>query len=354
MKLRKIIFFLSIFSGVSITVVNNSAAVPKLTPHEKRNIEVYQNNSHSTVHVINIALTKNFFFGPVEEIPRGAGSGFVWDKKGHIVTNYHVAHGGDRFQVYFKDNPKPYRADYVGGGPRKDIAVLKLKEIPPHLRPVTVGNSGNLQTGQSVIAIGNPFGFDHSMSAGVVSATGRQITGIGGVKIHDMIQTDAAINLGNSGGPLLNSSGELIGMNTQIISPNGGSSGLGFAVPVDTIKTVVPQIITHGRIIRPVLDIIVLKDSIKNSYGIDKGVMIQNVLPGGPAQRAGLQGISRDPWGRLYMGDIITAIDDKEVNSLDEIYHILENYKVDDVVEISYRHTNQTKKIRLKLSANEE
>src|SRR5690606_26242546 len=202
----------------------------QLLTTEEKTIEIYRTALPSTVNVANIKLARNLFHGEVE-MPQGAGSGFVWDKTGHIVTNYHVVRGGNTFVVTFHNDTKQYKAEIVGTAPQKDIAVLKLSENPATLTPIKLGHSKNLIVGQSSFAIGSPFGLDYTLTTGVVSALGRQIDGIGGVKIHDMIQTDAAINMGNSGGPLLNSSGELIGMNTVIFSTSGSSAGLGFAVP---------------------------------------------------------------------------------------------------------------------------
>ncbi|MEX1099323.1 MAG: trypsin-like peptidase domain-containing protein, partial [Bacteriovoracaceae bacterium] len=191
-----------------------------LLEEEKRIINVYHSVVGSVVNVSNIRVANNFFYGEVE-VPQGSGSGFVWDENGHIVTNYHVVQGGNNFLVTFHDDSKQYKAEVVGVAPKKDIAVLKLKDKPKSLKPVSAGSSKDLLVGQSALALGNPFGLDHSISRGIISALGRKIQGIGGVKIHDMIQTDAAINQGNSGGPLLNSQGQVIGMNTMIFSTSG-------------------------------------------------------------------------------------------------------------------------------------
>ena len=229
---------------------------------ETKTIEIYRKVVPSTVNVSNMKLARTFNYGEIE-VPQGAGSGFVWNEDGHIVTNFHVVQGGTSFIVTFNNDPKQYKATLVGTAPDKDIAVLKLDEKPAKLVPVSIGSSKDLQVGQYAFAIGSPFGLDYSLSTGVISALGRKIDGIGGVKINDMIQTDAAINMGNSGGPLLNSSSNLIGMNTVIFSTSGSSAGLGFAVPVDTIKMVVPQLIKHGKIIRPGLGIGIVPDSRK-------------------------------------------------------------------------------------------
>lgn len=319
-----------------------------LLESEKRVIDIYRNAVDSVVNVSNIKLAKNFFYGEVE-VPQGSGTGFVWDKQGHIVTNFHVVQGGDSFIITFHQDRKQYKATVVGTAPRKDIAVLKLEAPPKKLVSLSPGQSSNLLVGQMAIAIGNPFGLDHSMSKGVISATGRKIQGVGGVKINDMIQTDAAINQGNSGGPLLNSSGEVIGMNTMIFSTSGSSAGLGFAVPIDIIKRLVPQLIKHGKVIRPGLGIGILDQQIKERYFGEKGLVLSYVDPKGAAANAGLQGMTRDRYGRIYGGDIILKIDDKEVNNIDDIYQLLENYQIGDEVEVTYKRENSIKKVKLTL-----
>lgn len=318
---------------------------------EEKTIEIYRTALPSTVNVSNVKLARNLFHGDVE-IPQGAGSGFVWDKKGHIVTNYHVVRGGNTFVVTFHNDTKQYKAEIVGTAPHKDIAVLKLSEQPATLTPIKLGNSKNLSVGQYSFAIGSPFGLDYTLTTGVVSALGRQIDGIGGVKIHDMIQTDAAINMGNSGGPLLNSSAELIGMNTVIFSTSGSSAGLGFAVPADTIKEVVPQLIEHGKVIRPGLGIGIVPETMKERLLSDsRGIIISHVDEKGGAAKAGLRGLTHDRFGRMYLGDIILKVNGKNVNNLDDIYQILERKQVGDTVEVEYRREGKIQKAKVKLQA---
>lgn len=307
---------------------------------EKRTIEIYENSVSSVVNVSNIQVRRGFFYDAVE-VPAGAGSGFIWDEDGHIVTNYHVADGGSKFLITFHNDKKQYEAKFIGGERTKDIAVLKLLEKPSNLKAISVGKSSTLRVGQMSIAIGNPFGLDHSMSKGIISALGRQIKGYGGMKINDMIQTDTAINQGNSGGPLLDSSGNLIGMNTMIFSTSGSSAGLGFAVPVDTINRIVPQIIKHGKVIRPALGISILPDRIKQRYVGDKGVAISTIQDGGAADKAGLRGMTEDRQGRLYIGDVILKIDKVAVNSLEDIYLALEKYKIGDKVTVTYERDDK-------------
>ncbi len=296
-------------------------------------------------------LARTFNYGEIE-VPQGAGSGFVWNEDGHIVTNFHVVQGGTSFIVTFNNDPKQYKATLVGTAPDKDIAVLKLDEKPAKLVPVSIGSSKDLQVGQYAFAIGSPFGLDYSLSTGVISALGRKIDGIGGVKINDMIQTDAAINMGNSGGPLLNSSSNLIGMNTVIFSTSGSSAGLGFAVPVDTIKMVVPQLIKHGKIIRPGLGIGIVPDSMKRRMiQSSKGIIISYVDEKGGAAEAGLKGMTQDQYGRIYIGDVLLSVDGQPVNNLDDIYQVIDKKKIGDLVDVSYRRDGKTFSAKVKLKA---
>lgn len=332
------------------TPVSVKKEMAELIEAEQRVINVYHSVVGSVVNVSNIRVSDSFFYGKVE-VPQGSGSGFVWDKEGHIVTNYHVVQGGDNFVVTFHDDKKQYKAEVAGIAPKKDIAVLKLKEMPDQVKPVSVGSSKNLLVGQMALALGNPFGLDHSISSGIISALGRKIQGIGGVKIHDMIQTDAAINQGNSGGPLLNSKGQLIGMNTMIFSTSGSSAGLGFAVPVDTVKRYVPQLIKHGKIIRPGLGIGVLEQAVADRYVGEEGAAISFVDPEGAAAKAGLRGMSRDKYGRIYIGDVITKIGGQKVSNLDDIYHALDNYKIGDTVEVEYIRKGKKREADVTLQA---
>ena len=263
-----------------------------------------------------------------------------------------MVQGGTSFIVTFNNDPKQYKATLVGTAPDKDIAVLKLDEKPAKLVPVSIGSSKDLQVGQYAFAIGSPFGLDYSLSTGVISALGRKIDGIGGVKINDMIQTDAAINMGNSGGPLLNSSSNLIGMNTVIFSTSGSSAGLGFAVPVDTIKMVVPQLIKHGKIIRPGLGIGIVPDSMKRRIiQSSKGIIISYIDEKGGAAEAGLKGMTQDQHGRIYIGDVILSVDDQPVNNLDDIYQVIDKKKIGDLVDIIYRRDGKTLSAKIKLKA---
>lgn len=341
--MKSILFlFLCFFVNVSWSA--------SLLPVESKTIEIYRKAVPSTVNVSNIKVARNFLYGEVE-VPQGAGSGWVWDAEGHIVTNYHVVQGGNAFVVTFHNDSKQYNAKIVGTAPEKDIAVLKLEEKPSKLAPFDIGSSKDLQVGQYSFAIGSPFGLDYTLTTGVISALGRKIDGIGGVKINDMIQTDAAINMGNSGGPLLDSSANLIGMNTVIFSTSGSSAGLGFAVPVDTIKMIVPQLIKHGKLIRPGLGISIVPDTMKKRMFQGKGLIISYTDDKGAAAAAGLKGMTQDQYGRVYLGDIILSVDGQNVDSLDDIYQVLEKKNVGDTVDVKYLREGKEKVSKVKLKA---
>lgn len=310
---------------------------------EINNINVYNKTAPSVVNVTTITRTHTFFRS-IDE-PSG-GSGFVWDNKGHIVTNYHVVANANKIFIAFKDDNEHYEAKVVGLAPRKDLAVLKITAPEEKLIPINLGTSSQLMVGQKTLALGNPFGLDHTLTTGIISALNRKIDGAGGVEIHSIIQTDASINPGNSGGPLLDSRGRVIGINTAIISKSGSSSGLGFAVPVDTVNSIVPQLIKFGKEIRPDLGIIP-----DERIQLNRGLAIK-IVNSKTAREAGLRGITRDNWGRLYIGDIITEIDGKEINSYNDLYHCLDQYKIGDKVEVTYYRGRKKMKTALTLQAN--
>jgi len=349
MRIGKFCFALAVFvaAGGLAPAPSPLRAQATLTEDERNTIEVVKQLRNSVVFVTNIQRVRDFFFSSEEEVPRGSGSGFVWDDQGHIVTNYHVIEDGDIFNVTLP-NQQERRARLVGKEPNKDIAVLRIEGDRSALFAVRTGSSRDLQVGQKVIAIGNPFGFDHTVTSGIVSALGRSMPGAGGVTIRDMIQTDASINPGNSGGPLLDSSGALIGMNTMIISPSGASSGIGFAVPVDTIKKIVPEIIRFGKVIRPWIGVILLDDRFARRAGIE-GVIIREVPENSEAYRAGLRGLGRDRQGQLFIRDIITAVDAAPVRSYDDLYTALDNRKIGDTVALTAVRDNKERKVRLTL-----
>lgn len=324
----------------------NAYAVEKmLLEYEKNSITIFQNVANSIVNVSKLNLAKNPYNMSATEVEQGTGSGFVWDTAGHIVTNFHVVDHGDSFLISFKDDKKQYRAKIIGADPKKDLAVLKLSELPSHLNPIPVGESKSLQVGQKALAIGNPVGLDHTLTTGTISALERKIPGYGGVSIQGMIQTDAAINPGNSGGALLDSQGKLIGVNSMLFNADGvkSSAGLGFAIPVDTVKSVVPQIIKYGKVIRPGLGIGILEEYYAVRFGVRDGVMIKFVDPKGPSAKAGLQGIRTDNRGQYYPGDIIIAIDSISIKNFDDLYTVLDKYKIGEKVKIKYIRDNKEK-----------
>jgi len=275
----------------------------------------------------------------------------VWDDGGHVVTNFHVVQAAlekrDAIRVTLNDR-STYDAEVVGVSPDQDLAVLRIRAPSVRLRPIPLGTSADLQVGQQVYAIGNPFGLDYTLTTGIVSALGRTIQSVTRRRIEDVIQTDAAINPGNSGGPLLDSAGRLIGVNTAIYSPSGSSAGIGFAVPVDTVVRVVPQVITHGRVIRPRLGVYPAPDSIARRMNI-QGVLVREVEEGSGAEQAGLRGVRQMPDGTILLGDIILQIDGQPIRDTDALLNTLEKRKVDDVVEVTILRDDQTQTVKIRL-----
>ncbi len=324
-----------------------TATTPQLTENERNTIEVVRKTKNSVVFITNMQYVRDFFYSSDQPVPQGSGSGFVWDDQGHIVTNFHVIQDGDKFMVSLP-NQKQVEAKLVGRDPNKDIAVLQLKERVMDVEPVKVGTSRDLQVGQKVIAIGNPFGFDHTVTQGIVSALGRSMPGAGGGTIRDMIQTDASINPGNSGGPLLNSAGELIGMNTMIYSPSGASSGVGFAMPVDAVRKIVPQIIQFGKVTRPDLGVQFVRDEVARRAGID-GAVVLEVPRSGQAYDLGVRGLYRDNFGRLLIRDVITGIDATKIASYDDLFAALDNYKIGDTVALTLEREGKTRSVKIQL-----
>jgi S1-C subfamily serine protease len=333
---------------VSVAPVVPPPARVGRTEDERNTIGVFRSTAASAVFVTQQQVVVDYFGGTATEVPAGSGSGFVWDKKGHVVTNFHVVDGARSLIVALQDQRK-FPARVVGGEPRKDIAVLKIDAPADVLTPVVLPErEAELEVGQKVIAIGNPFGLDHTVTTGIVSAVGREVPGAGGVTIRDMIQTDAAINPGNSGGPLIDSSGKLIGMNTMIFSRSGSSAGIGFAVPVASIARVVPQIIATGRAEQVGLGVrIDPQRRLERRYGL-KGVAIIGVEPNSPAAKAGLRGMTQSPTG-LTLGDVIVRIDDKDVKSYDDLYSLLDRHKVGDKVDVQVRRGDKLVTIPIEL-----
>lgn len=318
-----------------------------LAQDEQNTIELFKLASPSVVYITTIALRQNLFSLNAIEIPQGTGTGFVWDNKGRVVTNYHVISDANRIEVTMADH-STWEAVLVGAAPDKDLAVLQI-DAPAHLlRPIAVGESVALQVGQKVFAIGNPFGLDQTITSGIISALGREIKSITGRTIRDMIQTDAAINPGNSGGPLLDSAGRLIGVNTAIYSPSGAYAGIGFAVPVDEVNRVIPQLISNGRLIKPGIGASLADARLVKRLGIE-GVLVLGVEPGGPAHKAGIRP-TKQYGDEIILGDIITGIEGVEVRSYDEIRTELERFSVGDQVTVSIIRDGLALDLILKLS----
>ncbi len=321
-----------------------------LAGDEQNAIEIFRKSAPSVVYITSIEVRRNFFNLNVYEIPSGTGSGFVWDTDGHIVTNYHVISDASRLEVTLADHSS-WKATLVGVAPDKDIAVLQIGAPKSSLHPLAIGESKNLLVGQKVFAIGNPFGLDQTLTTGVVSALGREIRATSGRAIKDVIQTDAAINPGNSGGPLLDSAGRLIGVNTAIYSPSGASSGIGFAVPVGEVNRVVPQLIAHGKVVRPGLGVSLAPPALVRELGLE-GVLVLDVARGSSAERAGLRG-SRQVRGGFVPGDLIQKVNGQAVRDYDSLRDVIEQYKVGDSVTLTLLRDAAPLEVVLSLDALE-
>lgn len=318
-----------------------------LAADEQNTVEIFRENSASVVYVTSIALRRSFFSLNAVEIPQGTGSGFIWDREGRVVTNFHVIGDANRVQVTMADGSS-WKAVLVGAAPDKDLAVLQITAPASQLRPITIGRSGDLLVGQKVFAIGNPFGLDQTITSGIISALNREITSITNRTIHGVIQTDAAINPGNSGGPLLDSAGRLIGVNTAIYSPSGAYAGIGFAVPVDEVNRVVPEIIRHGRLIKPGLGATLADERVAQRLGIE-GVLILSVEEGGPAAVAGLRPTAQYR-GELVLGDVIVAVAGKKVRSYNDLRDVVETFSVGDEVVVSVNRDGRLVELPVRLA----
>jgi S1-C subfamily serine protease len=322
---------------------------PELAEEERATIGLFQRASPSVVYITSLAVQRDFFSMNAQEVPRGSGSGFIWDRQGHVVTNFHVIQGASGAQVTLSDQ-STWDAELVGQAPEKDLAVLRIKAPAGKLQPLPIGESDDLQVGQSVFAIGNPFGLDQTLTTGVVSALGREIQSVAGVPIRDVIQTDAAINPGNSGGPLLDSAGRLIGINTAIYSPSGAYAGIGFAIPVHSVSWVVPDLIRYGRVNRPILGVELVPESWNRQLGVE-GAVIMSVTPGSGADRAGLRGTERTRGRRVQLGDVIQSVDGKPVQSVADLFLVLEEKKAGDVVRVAFLRDGRRQEVQVRLDA---
>jgi S1-C subfamily serine protease len=367
-KWQKRIFLVAFVTGLLANIAMGEEFVPKqaqsvpaspsylhlvaqkaLGAEELNTIAVFEKAAQAVVYITNTAVRRDIWSLNTFEVPQGSGSGFIWNRQGHIVTNYHVIYGADSIQVVL-DDQSTRDARIVGVDPDHDLAVLQITGKTDTLMPLEIGTSQDLRVGQRVLAIGNPFGLDHTLTTGVVSALGRSIKSVNDRTIENAIQTDAAINPGNSGGPLLNSAGELIGVNTQIVSPSGAYAGIGFAVPVDIVKRVVPQLIQYGKVIRPGLGISLIPDSIAARWGI-KGLVIAKVLPGSMADKAGLQGLEETKTGRIRLGDVITTIDGESIRTYDDLARLLDRHNVGDHIKLGIRRSGKEQTLSLQLQA---
>lgn len=323
----------------------------QLLPDERNTIEIFQQASPAVVYVHRMSQVGRLPNHLLQVISAGTGSGLIWDKLGHVVTNFHVIQGADAVAVTMNGQTVP--AKIVGTEPRWDLAVLQiqspdlLKSIK-QIQPLAVAPAHELLVGQKTLAIGNPFGFDHSLSTGVISALGRDMIGVGGVSIRDMIQTDAPINPGNSGGPLLDSAGRLIGLNTAIFSKSGSSSGVGFAIPAEQMVRIITQLIQHGRVIMSGIGILPVAPKIAEYIGVNAGVLIGDVLPDTPADQLHLRPTVRDYLGRIHLGDVVVAINDHAIQNYDELYHALSATQVGETIAVSILRNQQKKTYHIK------
>ncbi len=320
-----------------------------LGENEQRNIHLFEEASPAVVYITTVALQADFFSRDVEQIPLGTGSGFIWDDSGHIITNFHVIQNADAARVTLADRTT-WEAKLIGVAPEKDLAVLKIDVPREKLRPIPLGASHDLRVGQSVFAIGNPFGLDQTLTTGIISALGREIQAADGTPIRDVIQTDAAINPGNSGGPLLDSAGRLVGVNSAIRSPSGASAGIGFAIPVDAVNWVVPELITFGKVRRPSIDLEVANPYVARRIGIDEGLLVLDVAPGGAAAKAGIQPTRRTRRGEIVLGDILVAIDGQPLRTPGDLRLALERKQPGETVQVTVRRNRREVTVPLTLA----
>ena len=315
---------------------------PPLNPGESSVINLFENAAPSVAYIFTEkqALTGFFTVGTA----RGAGSGFVWDSSGHIVTNYHVVEGASKVQVQL-DSGKPIPAKVVGIAPEYDLAVVQLKEVPKDLRPIPLGSSRDLKIGQSVFAIGNPFGLSRTLTTGIVSALDRSLPTSEYAEIAGVIQTDAAINPGNSGGPLLDSAGRLIGVNSAIRSDSGSSAGIGFAIPSDMVNRVVPKLIATGKAPRPGIGIVPADPMLVARSGIS-GVVILGLTAGSPAEQAGFKVLDKRTG---TVGDIIVGVNGKKIDTLATFVAELDRVGIGNTAELTVSRENVERSIRIKV-----
>ncbi|MBL8786355.1 MAG: trypsin-like peptidase domain-containing protein [Deltaproteobacteria bacterium] len=337
-------------AGIPIPSAAPADNAEDLLPEEKRVIDLFDRLSPSVVFITTMGATPGYF-GRSALQPQGAGSGFVWDADGHVVTNFHVIAQAQEAVVTLADGSE-WKASLVGAAPDHDLAVLKIDAPKARIKPIPVGRSKTLRVGQYTLAIGNPFGLDQTLTTGVISALDRQIESMSGRQIYGCIQTDAAINPGNSGGPLIDSRGRLIGVNTAIRSASGSSAGIGFAVPVDTVSRIVPQLISNGRAARAGLGVLLAGQALAKRFGVD-GAVIRDVGPDSPAAEAGIVGLEQDRFGRVRLGDVIVAIDQDNVKSIDDLTRLLDQRAVGDEVVVTLDRNGARREVKVRLKSLE-
>jgi putative serine protease PepD len=327
-----------IIIGVFFLLGGQTIAVAQ-TEDEINNISIYSRVGPGVVNITSVVVERDFFSRPVPK--EGAGSGAIIDTKGHILTNHHVIRNSDKLEVTLSDGSR-WPARLVGSDPGNDLAVLKIEAPGKKLTVIPMGDSSQLEVGQKVLAIGNPFGLGQTLTTGIISSLARSIRSESGILINDVIQTDAAINPGNSGGPLLDSDGKIIGVNSAIISPTGASVGIGFAVPINTAKRILPDLISKGRVSYPWIGASVypLIPEFSNYLGLiaERGAMIMEIVPNGPADKAGLKGGNRQVQvGNSLIiigGDVITELNSAKVNSSDELIRMIRDHRPGDNIEL--------------------
>ena len=327
-------------------------ADPSTVSDEQNSIDVYRTYSPGVAFITSTSVMENYY-GQEFERPSGSGSGSVIDNQGHILTNYHVIEGAQKLTVSLGGD-KVFPARVIGGDPDTDLAVIKIEPPREGLTTIPFGDSEKLAVGQKVLAIGNPFGLDRTLTTGVISGLQRPIRGTNNRPIEGAIQTDASINPGNSGGPLLDKFGRMIGINAQIYSRSGTSSGVGFAIPVSIAKRVVPQLIQFGEVRRPKLGASLAGVEQLNRQGVglpvENGLLVRSVLPGSPAQQAGLRGLQQDGAGEIVLGDIITSVDNEKMNSIDDLYRFLDKKQINDTVQVEIFRNGKRQIVPLRLT----
>lgn len=332
----------SLYSHLFLTSDSPRAVSPRgdLAVYERSTMEIFDTAAPSVVYIFTETSVRGFF--GTERTQQGTGSGFLWDKAGHVVTNFHVIANSRRIQVKL-DSGSVVDASFVGASPEHDLAVIRLRNLPSRIMPIPVGTSADLRVGQSAFAIGNPFGFDRTLTSGIISAVNRRLPTSTGRDMVGLIQTDAAINPGNSGGPLLDSAGRLIGVNTAIISESGSSAGIGFAVPVDTVNTIVPVLIRDGKVPRPGIGISALPDEDAARLGIP-GIVIAKVLPGSEADKAGLSGID---YRNQTLGDVIVEVEGRSVADMAEFLRLIQDKAVGDSLTLTVERDGVRREVKV-------